>query len=174
MRLVGGGEACLPAVMRSEKWPANLVSQRDWNFAAKPNPHLNARSIPYSMGKVVGGGTSINGMAWARGHKNDWDFFASEAGDAAWNYESVLRIYRRVEDWHGVPDPEYRGSGGPVFVQPPRDPNPIAPAMVEGARLIGIPTFESHNGRMMEGDGGASLLEQLVRDGKRQSVFRAH
>src|SRR5258708_35735189 len=34
-----------------------------------------------SMGKVVGGGASINVMAWARGHKNDWDFFASESGD---------------------------------------------------------------------------------------------
>lgn len=37
-------------------------------------------------------------MTWARGHKNDWDFFASEAGDPAWNYESVLNIYRRIED----------------------------------------------------------------------------
>ena len=59
-----------------------------------------------SMGKVLGGGSSINVMVWARGHKNDWDFFASEAGDPAWNYESVLNIYRRIEDWHGAPDPE--------------------------------------------------------------------
>jgi choline dehydrogenase len=50
------------------------------------------------MGKVLGGGSSINVMAWARGHKNDWDFFASECGDPAWNYESVLSIYRRIED----------------------------------------------------------------------------
>jgi choline dehydrogenase len=48
---------------------------------------------------VLGGGSSINVMGWARGHKNDWDFFASESGDRAWNYESVLNIYRRMEDW---------------------------------------------------------------------------
>jgi choline dehydrogenase len=169
-----GGSDDVPNVMEAVQWPLNRASERNWGFQGQPSPFLNGRSMPLYMGKVLGGGSSINAMAWARGHKNDWDFFASETGDAAWNYESVLRIYRRVEDWHGAPDPEYRGTGGPVFVQPPLDPNPIAPAMVEGARLVGIPTFESHNGRMMEGDGGASLLEQLVRDGKRQSVFRAY
>jgi choline dehydrogenase-like flavoprotein len=46
-------------------------------------------------------------MAWSRGHKNDWDYFASEAGDLAWSYESVLSIYRRIEDWHGAPDPRH-------------------------------------------------------------------
>jgi choline dehydrogenase len=117
------------------------------------------------MGKVLGGGSSINLMAWARGHKNDWDFFAAEADDVGWNYESVLNIYRRIEDWHGAPDPKYRGTGGPVFVQPAPDPSPIAPAMVEAARSVGIPTFENHNGRMMEESGGAAILELRIRDG---------
>ena len=100
--LEAGGDDDVPAVMRAEQWPANLGSERDWNFADQPNPHLDARSIPYSMGKVLGGRSSINGMAWARGHKNDWDYFAAKAGDNAWNYESVLNIYRRIEDWHGA------------------------------------------------------------------------
>ena len=109
------------------------------------------------MGKVLGGGSSINAMAWVRGHKNDWDFFASEAGDAAWNYESVSKIYRRIEDWHGAPDPKYRGSGGPVYIQPASTSNPIFHAMEEGARSVGIPTFDSLNGRLMEAEGGASI-----------------
>jgi choline dehydrogenase len=126
------------------------------------------------MGKVMGGGSSINAMMWTRGHRSDWDFFASEAGDPAWNYESVLNIYRRIEDWYGAPDPKYRGTGGPVFVQPAPDPNPIAPALLEGARSVGIPTFENQNGRLMEGEGGASIADLRVRDGKRQSVFRSY
>jgi choline dehydrogenase len=127
-----------------------------------------------SMGKVLGGGSSINVMIWARGHQSDWDFFAREAGDPAWSYASVLQIYRRIEDWHGAPDPAYRGTGGPVFVQPASDPNPIAPAMLEGARSVGIPTFENQNGRLMEGAGGASIMDVRVREGKRQSVFRSY
>jgi choline dehydrogenase len=116
--LEAGGDDDVPAVMRADLLWQNLGSERDWNFAAQPNPHVNGRSIPLNMGKVLGGGSSINVMAWSRGHKNDWDFFASEAGDTAWNYESVLNIYLRIEDWHGAPDPGYRGTGGPVYVEP--------------------------------------------------------
>src|SRR5215470_14512504 len=126
------------------------------------------------MGKVLGGGSSINAMVWARGHKSDWDFFASETRDPAWGYESVLDICRRMEDWHGAPDPGYRGTGGPVFVQPLQDPNPAAPALFERIRSIGIQIFENQNGRMMEADGGASVPDMLIRDGKRQSMFRSY
>ena len=169
-----GGSDDVPSVMEANQWHLNLGSERDWGFVGEPNPHLNGRSFPLNMGKVLGGGSSINVMAWARGHRNDWDVFAAEAHDPAWSYESVLKIYRAIEDWHGAPDPKYRGTGGPVFVQPAPDPNPIAPAMVEGARSFGIPTFDSNNGRMMESDGGASILDLRVRDGKRLSVFRTY
>ncbi len=172
--LEAGGSDDVPSVTEAARWFENLGTERDWKFVAQPNPHLKGRSIPLDMGKVLGGGSSINVMAWVRGHKNDWDFFASESGDPAWNYESVLNIYRRIEDWQGAPDPTRRGTGGLVFVQSAPDPNPIAPAMVEGARSIGMPTFDSNNGRLMEGDGGASIIDLRVRDGKRLSVFRTY
>jgi choline dehydrogenase len=112
--LEAGGRDDVPAVVSADQWASNLGRERDWQFTAEPNPHLNGRAIPYAMGKVLGGGSSINVMAWARGHRNDWDFFASESGDEAWGYESVLNTYGRIEDWHGAPDPGYRGTGGPL------------------------------------------------------------
>ena len=172
--LEAGGSDDMPSIAEAPQWPLNIGGERDWAFTGRPNPHLNGRSIPLNMGKVLGGGSSINIMAWSRGHRNDWDFFAAEARDPAWSYESVLSIYRRIEDWHGAPDPKYRGTGGPVFVQPAPDPNPVAPAMVEAARSVGIPTLQSQNGLMMEGDGGASIMDLRVRDGMRQSVFRSY
>ncbi|HEX4167177.1 MAG TPA: GMC family oxidoreductase N-terminal domain-containing protein, partial [Bryobacteraceae bacterium] len=172
--LEAGGDDDVPPVMEAIQWPLNLGSERDWSFQAQPNPHINGRSIPFSMGKVLGGGSSVNVMAWARGHKTDWDFFASEAGDPAWNYESVLQIYRRIEDWHGAPDPKYRGTGGPVFVEPAPNPSALASATVEASRSVGIPTFENPNGRMVEADGGASIQDLRIRNGKRQSVFRSY
>ncbi len=126
--LEAGGSDDMPSIREAGQWPLNIGSERDWAFMGQPNPHLNGRSIPLNMGKVLGGGSSINLMAWARGHKNDWDFFAAEARDAAWGYESVL----------------------------------------------GIPTFQSQNGLMMEGEGGASIMDLRVRDGMRQSVFRSY
>ena len=155
--LEAGGSDDLPNIADGRLWHTNLKTERDWNFQTRPNPHLNGRSDPLAMGKVLGGGSSINAMAWARGHRSDWDYFAEEAGDPAWNYQSVLNIYRRIEDWHGAPDPERRGAGGPNFVQSLPSHDPFVPAMFEGARSVGIPTFDSINGRMMEGPGVALL-----------------
>lgn len=172
--LEAGGDDDAAAVMRPERWLENLASDRVWDFVAQPSEHVNGRAIPMAMGKVTGGGSSVNGMMWSRGHQQDWDFFATQTGDPAWNYESVLKIYRNIEDWHGAPDPNYRGTGGPVFVQPSPDPSPLAHALVDGARSVGIPAFENQNGRMMEGRGGAAIVDVRIRNGYRQSAYRSY
>jgi choline dehydrogenase len=174
LMIEAGGEDNVPSVNEPGQWFLNLGSERDWNFRAEPSSHLNGRAIPMNMGRVLGGGSSINVMAWSRGHRNDWDFFATEAGDPAWNYESILGVYRRIEDWRGAPDPDRRGVGGPVFVQPAPDPHPIASATLEAARSVGIPTFDSPNGQMMEGEGGCSIMDVLIRNARRRSVFRTY
>lgn len=171
--LEAGGSDADAAVTEPGIWFTNLGSERDWQFVAEPNPHVNDRSLPLSMGKVLGGGSSINVMIWARGHETDWDYFAKEADDDAWNYSSVLDIYRRIEDWAGEPD-QRRGVGGPVFVQPSSEPHPIANAMLEAAASCGISSFADQNGRMMEGAGGAALANVRIRDGKRLSIFRSY
>jgi len=172
--LEAGGSDEAESVLNPALWPTNLGKERDWGFQAEPNPHLNGRQLPLSMGKGLGGGSSINVMVWARGHRSDWDFFASESGDPAWGYENVLDIYRRIENWQGASDPQFRGTGGPVWVQPAADPSPIARAMLDAAGEIGIPSFAHPNGRMMEGEGGAAISDMLVRDGRRQSLYRAY
>lgn len=172
--LEAGGSDEFESVIQPAQWPLNLGTERDWAFVAEPNPHLNGRAIPMNMGKVLGGGSSINVMVWARGHRSDWDYFAAEAGDDAWNYASVLKIYQRIEDWHGPSDPSRRGRGGPVYVAPAHDPQPTATLMLEAARSLGVPTFDSPNGAMMEGDGGAAINDLRIRDGKRLSVFRSY
>src|ERR1700737_143022 len=63
--LEAGRSDDVPSVMEAGQWPANLGSDRDWAFQAQPNPHLNGRSIPMNMGKGLGGGSSINVMAWS-------------------------------------------------------------------------------------------------------------
>lgn len=170
--LEAGGTDEVSSVIDPAIWYTNLGSERDWGFKAEADANVNGRQMPLSMGKVLGGGSSINVMVWARGHQSDWDFFAAEAGDSSWNYESTLATYRRIEDWQGDPDPSRRGAGGLLFVQPPPQPNPIAPAMLAAAANHGIPSYLDQNGVLMEGKGGAALTNVLLRDGERSSVFR--
>jgi choline dehydrogenase len=168
--LEAGGEDLKPGILITETWFFNQGGEFDWNFGAERSPGVNNRSIVQAAGKAIGGGTSINGMVWARGHKNDFDHWAKEAGDDAWNYQHVLDIYRRIEDWHGAPDPERRGSGGEVFVQPAPDPSSIAPAFLKAGESLGIPTFADQNGVMQEGPGGAAITNVRIRDGRRLNI----
>jgi choline dehydrogenase len=169
-----GGTDDVPEVLVPGQWPLNLGSDRDWQFVAQPNVHLNRRAIPLNMGKVLGGSSSINVMVWARGHRSDWEHFAREADDEAWGYRSVLNIYRRMEDWQGAPDSIRRGIGGPVHVETVRDPQPVAMAMIDAAGSLGIPAFDSPNGAMMEGRGGVAINDLIVRAGRRSSIFRSY
>ena len=172
--LEAGGDDLSDAVSNPARWPENLGSARDWAFESAPCPQLDGRRLPLNMGKGLGGGSSINVMVWARGHRSDWDHFARASGDPAWGYRSVLDYYRRIEDWQGAPDAQRRGTGGPVHVAQPLSPQPLAHATVEAAGLAGLPVFDAANGEMMEGPGGAAIAELTIRDGRRRSVFRAY
>lgn len=168
--LEAGGAADAPSILNPAVWYTNIGGPLDWGFKTVPRPALNNRSIAMPMGKAIGGGSSINATVWARGHKNDYDHWAREAGDPAWGYRHVLEIYKRIEDWQGEPDPERRGKGGLVFMQPAPDPSPLAPAMVQACASVGIPGFADHNGVMMEGPGGAAVANLCVKDGRRRNV----
>jgi choline dehydrogenase len=172
--LEAGGPDDVAEVNEPGLWLSNLGSERDWGFVAEPDPSLNGRIVSPAMGKVLGGGSSINVMGWARGHRDDWDLWAAESGNEAWGYDAALSTYRRIEDWQGAPDPKFRGTGGQVFVAPAADPHPLAIATLEGAQSIGIAAFEHANGQMMESDGGTAIGDACIRDGRRASIFRTY
>jgi choline dehydrogenase len=172
--LEAGGDDGIDSVMDPNQWVTNLGSERDWRFKAQANPHLNGRAIPYAMGKVLGGGSSINVGTWSRGHQADWDYFAAVSGDPAWSHDAMLGVYRRIEDWAGEPDAHYRGSGGPVHVRPAFEPHRFYGAALEAAEACGLPRFSDPNGRMMESPAGCSYVDEIVRGTRRQSMFRAY
>ena len=173
--LEAGGTDETDLVANPNSWPMTLGSELDWRFVAEPNPNLNGRAIPYSMGKVLGGGSSINVSTWSRGHQADWDFYASESDEPSWSYEAILELYRdRVEAWAGSPDPEYRGTDGVVHVQSAADPHPFSFALLDGAQSVSIERFPNANGRMMESAAGCALVDETVRDRKRHSIFRSY
>ena len=173
--LEAGGSDETDLVLDTDSWPMNLGGENDWSFMTEPNAHLGGRSLLYSMGKVLGGGSSINVGTWSRGHKADWDMYAAEAGDAAWRYDAILELYRsRVEDWVGVPDPDFYGVGGPMHVQPVADPDAFSLALLDAAQSSGMPRFSNSGGQMMKGNGGCAVVDNIIHNGKRQSVYRSY
>lgn len=163
-----------PSVLDPSVWFTNLGTERDWKDVAIPSSSTNNRAIPEHMGRVVGGGSSINATIWARPFRGDLEHWASESGDAAWGYEHGLSIYRRMENWQGKPDARYRGTGGPVWCQPAANPHPVALAMLEACRSLGHPVLDDQNGAREESAGGFALMNQIIRDGRRQSMARSY
>jgi choline dehydrogenase len=163
-----------PSTMDPSIWFTNLGTDRDWGDVAIASPSTNNRAISEHMGRVVGGGSSINATIWVRPFKDDQEYWAQASGDKAWNYEAGLEIFRRMENWQGAPDARYRGKNGPVWCQPANNPHPMAPALLQACKALGYPVFDDQNGKREEGGTGFALMNQIIRDGRRQSMARSY
>lgn len=163
-----------PSVMDPSVWFTNLGTERDWQDVALPSFGTNQRAIPEHMGKVVGGGSSINATIWARPFEGDLDHWAKQSGDQSWGYAHGLSIFKRLENWQGKPDARFRGQGGPVWCQPAHDPHPVAQAMLRACRSLNLPLLEDLNGAREQGREGFALMNQIIRNGQRQSMARSY
>jgi len=170
--LEAGGDERVDEVRNATAWMSNIGSARDWQFEAEPNAALLGRRAPLPMGKVLGGGSSINGLIWARGHQHDFDAWAEATGDAGWSYGAVLDLYKRIENWDGAPDVKRRGRHGPVYVTKPHDPIPLTGALIEATAGAGIPPVDDLNGAAMEG-GGACGIPNVTVKGRNERVSMA-
>jgi choline dehydrogenase len=173
--LEAGGDERVPAVSNATAWMSNLGSSRDWQFEAEPAAGLAGRRAPLPMGKVLGGGSSINGLIWAHGHQRDFDGWAEQSGDPGWGYASVLELYRRIEHWDGPADARRRGVAGPVYVTRPLDPVPLCAALAAATAAAGIPAVADLNGAAMEGEGACGIPNVTVKGrGERVSMASAY
>ncbi|MFA5596162.1 MAG: GMC family oxidoreductase N-terminal domain-containing protein [Pusillimonas sp.] len=162
-----------PTVLEPREWFLNLGSERDWKDVAIASPSTNNRAIPEHMGRVVGGGSSINATIWARPFRQDLDHWAQAAGDTVWGYDQSLEILKRMEAWQG-PASQYRGTNGPVWCQPADNPHPVAPAMLAACKALGFTVFDDLNGAREEGVEGFALMNQIIKNGRRNSMARAY
>ena len=71
-----------------------LKNQRyNWGYWSEPEPHMDGRRIYCPRGRVLGGSSSINGMAYVRGHARDYDRWA-QSGCAAGTTPTSCRLKR--------------------------------------------------------------------------------
>lgn len=163
--LEGGGPDDHPDVKDPTKWPTLFYGAMDWGWKTAPLRSCFNRIDHVPRGKMLGGCHSHNANAWVRGHRTDFDSWAY-SGCAGWSWADVLPLFKKIEDWHG-PTSDLRATGGPIYVSPPVDPNPLATAFIEGGRSVGLPVIDDINGPEMLGIG---YFNFTVKDGKRFSV----
>ncbi len=151
-------------------WPRILERRlHDWMYFAEPEPSLDGRRIECARGKVIGGSSSINAMAYVRGHRGDYDRWA-QAGLAGWSYAHLLPYFRRQEAWEGGAD-AYRGAEGPLATGTARYDDPLVEACLESGRAAGFPVTPDYNGADQE---GFARLQHTVRNGRRCSAASAY
>ena len=141
----------------------------DWMYFSEPEPELNGRRIECARGKVIGGSSSINAMAYVRGHRGDYDRWAA-AGLSQWSYAHVLPYFQRQESWEGGAN-QYRGGDGPLTTQLTRFADPLVEAYAEAGALAGHSWTGDYNGRTQE---GFSRWQSTIRNGRRCSAALAY
>src|SRR5262249_15603920 len=72
----------------------------NWGYHTEPEPNMNGREIEAMRGKVLGGSSSINVMAYTRGHRGDYDRWAQK-GARGWSYADVLPYFKRCDGGGG-------------------------------------------------------------------------
>jgi choline dehydrogenase-like flavoprotein len=141
----------------------------DWGYDSEPEPNLDGRRIEAMRGKVLGGSSSINVMAYTRGDPGDYDRWA-QSGLRGWSYDAVLPYFKRVECWEEG-ETHYRGSHGRVGVEWAKTRDPLFRAWIEAARMAGYRHVRDYNAGSHEGFG---VSQYSIRNGRRSSASTAY
>ncbi|MGV0813902.1 GMC oxidoreductase [Mycolicibacterium boenickei] len=147
-------------LQRLVTWPAYSVPQR----------HMKGRTLPQSHGRILGGGSAINGMAFVRGHQQNYDDW-SVAGAKGWGFSEVLPAFRRLESFEDGPS-ELRGGDGPIAVERATGLASITESFMAAlAATAGVGLNDDYNGARQT---GVAPLQQSVGAGRRVGTDRGY
>jgi choline dehydrogenase len=144
----------------------------NWRFETDPDPNMNGRRIYWPRGKTLGGSSSINGLIYIRGQREDYDHWAA-LGNAGWGYDDVLPYFIRSEGNQRGAD-AFHGADGPLKVSDIGAKHELIEAFIEGAQQIGplsVRRTEDFNGAEQS---GAGYYQLTTHQGWRCSTARAY
>jgi 4-pyridoxate dehydrogenase len=141
----------------------------DWGYFAEPEDNVGGRAVECARGKVIGGSSSINAMAYVRGHHSDYDRWAA-AGLRNWSYAHALPYFRKQESWEDGAS-RYRGGEGPLAVRRSAYKDSLFDAWLEAGRAAGHPVTDDYNGAEQH---GFAQMQCTIRDGRRCSAADAY
>lgn len=165
----GGGDSHPFIAMPAAFAYAISNDQFGWGYHSDAEPHLGGRRIPCPRGRVLGGSSSINAMAFVRGQAADYDSWAA-SGLPEWDYAACLPYFKRLENFSDGAD-AYRGGDGPVHVTRPRYSSPLNQRFLDACAEVGHKVGIDTNGASQEGFGP---MEQTIHRGRRVSAAAAY
>ncbi len=140
----------------------------NWGYATEPEPYLDGRSVYVPRGRTLGGSSAINGMAYVRGHPQDYDQWR-QLGNAGWGWSDVLPYFRKSERYEdGASD--LHGGDGELHVTSPYLKHPASRDFIKAGVALGLQERDDLNGAEQE---GAGFLHFTIRDGRRHSTYDA-
>lgn len=147
----------------------------NWNYMSLPEPNADGKKIYHPRGKVLGGSSSINIMAYVRGNAADYDRWRQKGLDG-WSYEEVLPYFKRTENSKAGTDSfegdeGYHGHDGPLGTCSPQITDPLFQTFMDAGAAAGYPITEDYNGRQQE---GFARMQFTVKNGKRCSAAVAY
>jgi choline dehydrogenase len=141
----------------------------NWLYQSEPEPELKNRHIIQPRGKVLGGSSSINGLLYVRGQREDFDHWR-QLGNPGWSYDDVLPFFRESEDQQRSDGDRYHGHGGPLGVSDV-EKHPLCEAFIDAAEQAGYPRNDDFNGKTQE---GAGYFQLTCRNTRRCSTARGY
>ena len=165
-----GGWDRHPFVKLPLGWGKVLLNRiYDWGYEGEPQDTMAGRRIECARGKVVGGSSTINAMAYVRGNRGDYARWTSY-GLRGWSCDEVLPYFRRQESWEGGAT-AYRGGDGPMATRRSRYQDPLVDAYLEAAGGSGHKLNDDYNGEQQD---GFARMQMTIRDGRRESAATAY
>lgn len=149
---------------------ALVIPKKSWPYVAEPEPYTQNRNMDVLQGRVLGGGSSINGMVYVRGQRSDYDAWESKFGATGWNGDTMLHYFKKAENNEAMAD-QYHGNHGPLYVSENRYRHPLSDAFVRAGQQAGYDYIVDHNGARMEGVG---FYQTTTHHGERASTARTY
>jgi choline dehydrogenase len=136
-----------------------------WHFRTEPEAAVDGRRVYMKQGRLLGGGSSINGMVYIRGQAEDYDGWAA-AGCDGWSWSDVLPVFKRSEANQKYSEP-FHGASGSLKVSDAGYHHPLSYAFVRAGQEAGLPYNDDFNGATQEGVG---FYQTTAAEGRRQST----
>ena len=141
----------------------------DYAYKGVPQKKLNNRVITVNRGRCLGGSSSINGMIYIRGNKNDYDNWET-LGCKGWSYNDVLPIFKKLENDQTGGDSKYHSTLGEWPVVMPQEVNKTAMRFINAGTHIGLPKNSDFND---ESQLGLGIYKVNQDKGTRVNSYRA-